>query len=288
MHNKGLIKLGATTNAQLIQAFKDASNWAVASGGVPTYKDFLTAKLKVSKDLNIVNKFMVRRPSSVPDGDFKTADGTALNKGNDPTFEFVCKEIENGEDAEILVGWLNGAGARTSGHYLTVIGCERDPANNKKQIWVQDDERQDKADAKNRRRNTRYTDGAPPKLDDLAKNRVELVLSESPKPKADQLRSLGPTPNSIAVGGAGEITTTTQYNSNAVPRADVVFSKLLGDFTFTSGVITPDGKQATVTTDNAGRAKITFVTNAAGRALVKASVSGTALTAYSFFGIVGP
>jgi hypothetical protein len=51
---------------------------------------------------------------------------------------------------------------------------------------VQDDEHQDAADAKNRRRNTDYSDAAggnPPKLDGLPNNRVEMVISESPVPE---------------------------------------------------------------------------------------------------------
>jgi hypothetical protein len=122
LHKKGKINLGTKTDAQLIQSFKDASDWAVAKGGVPTYKDYLSGKLSVTKDLKMVNKFMVRRPSSVPDGNYKTEDGTAINRGNHPTFDFIKKEIDDGEDIEILMGWLNDAGNRTSGHYMTVIG----------------------------------------------------------------------------------------------------------------------------------------------------------------------
>ncbi len=183
LHDNGDIDLGNKTNAQLIQDFKNASGWT-AAGGVPKYSGYLDAKLKLNKDckLGLDVKFMVRRPSSVPAGDYTTANGTAVDKGNDPTFAFIKKEIDDGEDVEILVGWLDANGNRTNGHCMTVIGYEEDPNNGVQQIWVQDDEDQGKANAKNKRRNTDYTDGMPPKLDDLAKNRVEMVLSESPKP----------------------------------------------------------------------------------------------------------
>lgn len=177
LDDKNEIDLGAKTNAQLITDLKNASNWN-ATKGVPTYKDMLNAKLAVTKDLKMVNKFMVRRPSSVPNGNYTTANGTALNRGNHPTFDFICDELEDMEDVEILVGWMDGA-TRKNGHALTVIGCEEDKANNKKEITVQDDV-QGSANATARKRTTRYTDGSPPMLNDLPSNRVEMVVSESP------------------------------------------------------------------------------------------------------------
>jgi hypothetical protein len=181
MHNKGLIDLGATTNAQLIANFKAASSWDKANGGVTT-RNFLKGKLKVTKELHIVNKFMVRRPGEIPPGDFKSPDGTAVNKGNDPTFAFIKQELKRMEDIEIVVSWIDANGARKNGHAMTVIGFNEDTANDKKEIWVQDNNQKENGD-KDQRRSTRYQDGAPASLKDLPRNRVEFVVSESPKPK---------------------------------------------------------------------------------------------------------
>jgi hypothetical protein len=181
MDDNGMINLGLTTNAQLIACFKAGSNWSADHGGVPSHKDFLKAKLKCTKDLNIVTKFMVHRPGDVPPGDLTTNDGTAVNKGGDPTFQFIKHELKHDEDVEIFVGWIE-SGERKNGHCMTVIGFEEDASNGKKEIWVQDND-QTKTGDKDRRRSTRYEDGNPPTLKDLPGNRVEMVVSESPGPK---------------------------------------------------------------------------------------------------------
>ncbi|MBX7244041.1 MAG: hypothetical protein K1X53_01000 [Candidatus Sumerlaeaceae bacterium] len=182
LKNKGYIDAPVTTSG-LMGDFKTSSSWDAAKG-VPTYADFLKGKLAVTKDLDVNNKFMVRRPSSVPAGDFETSDGKALDNGNDPTFEFIKKEIKANEDVEIYVGWLDAAGVRFNGHVMTVVGVTDDPTSKIKEITVQDDRDQNSPNAKNQRRSTRYTDGSPPGLDDIpTSNRVELVVSESARPR---------------------------------------------------------------------------------------------------------
>lgn len=188
LDDKNMIDLGGKTNAQLMQDLKTASNWGAASG-IPTYADTLKAKLSVTKNLGVVNKFQVRRPSSVPNGNFATPDGVAFNRGNDPTFDFICNELKRDEDVEIVVGWMTGA-TRNNGHVMTVIGCDKDMANGKQEITVQDDKNQGSANLKAQKRTTRYTDavgGNPPRLDDLPSNRVEMVVSESPAPVTPML-----------------------------------------------------------------------------------------------------
>ncbi|RFC37220.1 MAG: Zinc carboxypeptidase [Candidatus Nitrotoga sp. LAW] len=103
----------------------------------------------------------------------------------------------------------------------------------------------------------------------------------------DQLHIVGPTPNRIPVGSQGSIKATVQANQVGVPAQEVVFTKLLGNFTLTSGTVSPDGKRASVIVGNDGTANMTFVANGAGQALVKVTVTGTSLSAYSYF-IVTP
>jgi hypothetical protein len=99
----------------------------------------------------------------------------------------------------------------------------------------------------------------------------------------DQLHIVGPVPNQVPVGEEGTITATVQANSVGVSSQDVVFSRLLGNFTFTSGTVSLDGTRATVFTDNNGLTNMTFVADAAGPALIKVTVTGTKLSAFSFF-----
>ena len=181
LKNNGAIDDPVTTSG-IFEGVRNASNWNGVDG-IPTYADTLRAKLKVTKDLDVHNKFMVRRPSSVPAGDFETSDGKAISNGNDPTFEFIKKELENGEDIEITVGWLDADGTRTSGHLMTVVGASDTSAG--KEITVQDDPNQGTTDTKNQRRSTPYVDKGTtaPYLPSLPRNRVEMVISESPKPK---------------------------------------------------------------------------------------------------------
>ncbi len=64
---------------------------------------------------------------------------------------------------------------------------------------------------------------------------------------------------------------------------EVVFTKLLGNLTFTQGVVSPDGTRATVFTQSGGVANMSFITSGAGPALVKVAVTGTELSTFSFF-----
>ncbi|MCX7718738.1 MAG: hypothetical protein N2111_10120 [Candidatus Sumerlaeaceae bacterium] len=183
LKNRGDIPLTKTTDT-LMNELKTSSSWN-AVDGIPTYADSLKAKLAITKNLDMNNKFMVRRPSSVPAGDYETSDGKAINKGDDPTFEFIKKELAANEDVEIIVGWMDG-GVRRSGHVMTVVGLTDDPTSGIKEITVQDDAGQATTNSRNQRRLTRFADKTttqPPRLLDLPNNRVEMVISESPKPK---------------------------------------------------------------------------------------------------------
>jgi hypothetical protein len=97
----------------------------------------------------------------------------------------------------------------------------------------------------------------------------------------DQLHIVGPVPNRIAVGQAAAISANVQAKGSGVPAAEVTFTSLAGNLVFTDGTVAPDGKTATTATDGNGVTQMGFTPLSAGRALIKASVRGTNLNAYS-------
>lgn len=98
-----------------------------------------------------------------------------------------------------------------------------------------------------------------------------------------QLHLYGPVPNQVPVGTTATINASVQSRFDGVPGARLVFTKLSGALTFTSGVVSSDGTTARVTADGNGAAVMTFVPTGAGPALVRVSVVGTSFTAYAFF-----
>jgi hypothetical protein len=54
-----------------------------------------------------------------------------------PTFDFILQELQEGEDVEIHIGWLDANGNRNGGHSLGVRGALRH--GNKMYIWTTDD-----------------------------------------------------------------------------------------------------------------------------------------------------
>ena len=105
--------------------------------------------------------------------------------------------------------------------------------------------------------------------------------------RPDQLHIVGPIPNMISVGrDVGTIDAFVQANFTGLPDWEVVFTKLAGDFTFTSGNISSNGTYATETTDSNGVAEMSFTADGDGSSLIEVTVPGTELTAFSFFEIV--
>jgi hypothetical protein len=129
----------------------------------------------------------------------------------------------------------------------------------------------------------------PSLLDYPLANIVDIVVAESPTP--DQLHIHGPEPNEIPVGTEGTIDAVVQtVGFVGLPNREVMFTKvsdavLTGSYTFTSGTVSPDGTQATVTTDHHGTAQMTFVAEGVGQGLIEVRAGSGDLTAYSFFTI---
>lgn len=105
----------------------------------------------------------------------------------------------------------------------------------------------------------------------------------------DQLHITGPIPNHIAVANTGTIDAWVQTGFVNLPGWQLVFTKLNGSFTFTTGVISPDGTQATVWSHLDQPAQMTFTADAVGGGLIQVTVSGTSLPGvYSVFEIIEP
>jgi hypothetical protein len=100
--------------------------------------------------------------------------------------------------------------------------------------------------------------------------------------KLDRLHIVGPVPNRVPAGTEVSIAAKVQLGSDGVPAQAVVFSSLVGSFTFTSGITSPDGTQAMVFTDSAGAAEITLMAHAPGEALIRVDVVDSRLSAFSF------
>lgn len=180
-----------TGTDDLVTSLSEMANWDIFDGVQPV--PMLAAKLRISKDLNLHNKFQGLGSSG---GDFVTSDGVMRNGGGaKPTYEFIMNEMKNGEDVEILVGWMNADGTRSFGHAMTVVGVD-ETTGGKKEISVQDAKQQGPSHntpPDNRVRRVKYDEsGTTPTLDGLKSNRVELVLSESPRPKLTEAQALAP------------------------------------------------------------------------------------------------
>lgn len=103
----------------------------------------------------------------------------------------------------------------------------------------------------------------------------------------DQLHIVGPLPSQVPIGGTGIIDATVQWQFNGLPDWEVIFTKLVGSFTFSAGTVSPDGTQASVVTDVNGEAQMTFVADDAGDGLIGVTVTDGALPmAFSVFEIV--
>ncbi|MFC1676693.1 PEP-CTERM sorting domain-containing protein [Planctomycetota bacterium] len=114
------------------------------------------------------------------------------------------------------------------------------------------------------------------------------VLDETPFEDPDQVHIIGPVPNMIAAGRQAPIQASVQNGFVGIPGEEVVFKKIAGDFNFNTAFLSPDGTEATFTTDADGIAEVWIDANGVSEALVEVTVMGPELplSAYSFFDIV--
>ena len=206
------IKIGDT-----LQKIFDDVDKAIGRGAGCTISDteFLTGKLKYikNKNLPIEVKF---QDDELGDKDFKTADGTAKGKGKTPTFEFIKKELEDGEDVEL--GFTRDPPAR-GGHWVTVTGAI--DIGGIQGIWFKDD------GVQKRKGGTREGFSFLEKRKDgflramfFGKNMVDIVVSESPK-KPNNPPNKPSKPSGPTSGKAG--TSYTYSTSTTDPDGDQVY-----------------------------------------------------------------
>jgi len=124
-----------------------------------------------------------------------------------------------------------------------------------------------------------------------------------------QCHSVGPYPNQVPVGATASIVATVQALFNpfendaqseslvvslgslttspphmdGVPNRPVILTTLVGSVTYTSGQVAADGNSTTLLTDDLGMVVATVVANRRGSVLIRVTVPGTGLVAYSFF-----
>jgi hypothetical protein len=126
-----------------------------------------------------------------------------------------------------------------------------------------------------------------------------------------QCHSVGPYPNQVAVGATASIVatvqalfypfgndtqseslvvslgnTTTAPHMDGVPDRQVIFTTLVGSVTYTDGQVASDGNSTTLLTDDLGMVLATTVPNRKESVLIRITVPGTVLVAYSFFNAI--
>lgn len=60
---------------------------------------------------------------ALPDGDFQSSGITSVDEGPVVTWEWICEQIENGEDVELVFSYEDPSGNITGGHAVRVFEC---------------------------------------------------------------------------------------------------------------------------------------------------------------------
>jgi hypothetical protein len=102
-------------------------------------------------------------------------------------------------------------------------------------------------------------------------------------PPVTQIHNYGPFPNRFRPGESGSFTASAQNGTTPVPGVMMRFTKMAGNFTFTAGQVSADGKQSAVVSNDQGQAVMSFRANAPGPALIKVTVDGVGVAASTIF-----
>lgn len=102
----------------------------------------------------------------------------------------------------------------------------------------------------------------------------------------DQLHIVGPVPNQIPTGSEGTITASVQKTNVGVPAQEVVFTRMAGNFHFSNGSISADGKESRFISDANGKAKLNFKAAGPGLSMIKVTVSNTVFRTYAVFSVL--
>jgi hypothetical protein len=123
--------------------------------------------------------------------------------------------------------------------------------------------------------------GKPLETDDQESGALSAKAPASPTQEAKTtLAVTGPKPNLMRAGEATSITASVQMDGLGVRAASVVFTRILGDVRFRSGKLALDGQQATLRTDESGRATLELIADKPGLSIIQAKVAGSTLNIY--------
>lgn len=88
-----------------------------------TYDDnFLGGKLKLINEYDLPVEVHFQGGLGLNNQDYMTDDGTAHAQGAKPTFEWIEKQMDMGQDVELGLTWFDSLGAPAGGHWITLQG----------------------------------------------------------------------------------------------------------------------------------------------------------------------
>jgi hypothetical protein len=270
MHKRCFINLRNQTDPNTLKKVFDTAAHRDPNKPVWGIANFLNGKLRVTKDVNVINKFA--GPNDF--NNFSSPDGNMHYRGK-ISWEFIRNEIDANEDVELIYKDRLSTFGEGIGHAVTVIGYTHSRDSNG--LWIQDDANQGQPDPCNQRRWAQYNRYGQLIFDGWRRVDVDFIVSESPEPKVEQVHGYPPdgehSPD-VAVGASAGITAAVQYNFAGVPGADVEFIKRYGGFRFTSGFIVNDGQKTVATTNGDGLATIDIVGETPGPAIIEVTITG--------------
>lgn len=202
----GDIDLDGDTPAQSLQKLKSDMPGFSNESGVGQ-EGAIQGKLKFAQrtehPLNLDIKYqadagLTDLGASVTDG-AKTA--TRVGMGGKPTFEFLKQQMQNGEDVELSIDWLNSTGVKTGGHVVVVSGLIE--IGNFRAISINDDDQKGPGGLRTNHWVKIEDEGGYMKLGGINRNRVKAIYVES---------------KSSAVGGIAEVVAASS-GSPASPAA---------------------------------------------------------------------
>jgi hypothetical protein len=137
----GQVFLGQTWNETLLK-LKDYTNWD--AGGIGQ-RDAIEGKLRMAADpgkiffpdLNV--KYEADATLTDLGASVTVAGRTARRHGpsGPPSFDWMMSELQDYEDVELSIDWLDNAGNKRGGHVVSVVGALQ--FGNKRFVWTNDD-----------------------------------------------------------------------------------------------------------------------------------------------------
>ncbi len=115
-----------------LDQFADRTASSRRSGSGTWFTPMLTGKFNYLQENGLADKLIHRYQGrgwgtppnqALPAGDFSAAGSTALDQGSTVTFEWICEQIRQGEDVELVFSYDNSRGEATGGHAVRVYEC---------------------------------------------------------------------------------------------------------------------------------------------------------------------